>query len=1016
MNVKKLLQARYALILLFAAAALLVAALLRLSAGLSENWLLVSLLTIAALLLLERAVHVLSNRLPAAEAPAAQTQSESPAPRPATDKHSDEDSLIRELFYSSPEMIAFLSPNGHFLASTPSFQNFFQIDKSTLLSLPGFDAIFPQQQRPEAAALFQRALNGESFQRIPLRLQGPDGRKLDLDLTLNSRQQDGRTVALVCYLLDVTLQRRRERRLALQLLLLQILGEGGSSSEALPTALSELSKALGWDAAILWQLSPEHNTLSYLAGWTRLTTSDARAKNFLDASRTHLLAPGEALPGRVWQSGQSLWIEEIYENPFCIRRDFALAEGLHTALAIPIRSSGHTLAILEFLSLVRQPEDKEATLTAEAAASAFGPYLIHLRAEPGNTELAPSIEKQWSDAMSDAVLTTNAAGVIDYANQAAARLLGLSIKGLLGRSLHDVLHGARTGKSCGLRCQLARSIAAAEPLSGQDTVYRTATLTFPIEFSLSPLSAAPSASPTGAVFCCRDITQRFLLDRMKDEFISTVSHELRTPLTSIRGALGLLAAGLVGEMNPKALKLLNIAVSNSDRLIRLINDILDLERIQSGRAPLNFRRFALNDLIQQSIDGIQPVADAAGITLANEADAASLDVDPDRILQVITNLLSNAVKFSPSGSTVSVTLRSGSQGITISVIDRGRGIPADKLESIFDRFQQVDAADSRQKGGTGLGLAICRSIVHQHSGRIWAERNPDRGSTFRIFLPFRRETEFTLPLPEFDNHSVHGTILLADADATQRRNLYQQLRRFGYRIHEATTMEQCLPLGREHSPDILLIDSQLPGCNQESLTALASIRGTDPVPVLLLYSQSEILLSDGPPALPPAASGWISKPCSQEDLLTALERVLRDNSRITNILVVEDDPDLASVLESSLTRTGIQITQAQSCAAALKTCEEIKPELMVLDLSLPDGDGFHIVEALRLQEVFRNLPLIIYSAREIPLEERRHLALGPTCFLTKTEVQPQQLEALVLTMLRRTRQSDTAGLQSDSQA
>jgi PAS domain S-box-containing protein len=1014
MNVKKLLQARYALILLFAAAALLVAAFLRLSAGLSENWLLVSLLTIAALLLMERAVHVLSSRLPVASE---KITPDAVAPNPtASGINHDADTRFRDLFYSSPEMIAFLSPSGHFLASTSSFQSFFQIDEPTLLSLPSFDTIFPEEHRNEAASLFQRALHGESFQRIPLRLQAHGGRKLDFDLTLNSRRQDGRTIALVCYLLDVTLQRQRERRIALQLLLLQLLSEDGSPAEALPNVLSELSKALGWDASILWQLSPEHNTLNYLAGWTRLTNSDARAKNFLDASRTHLLAPGEALPGRVWQSGQSLWIEEIYENPFCIRRDFALAEGLHTALAIPIRSSGHTLAVLEFLSLDRQPEDKEAIITAETASAALGPYLSHLRAEPGQTELSPSLEKQWSDAMSEAVLTTNAAGTIDYSNQAAARLLGISVKGLLGRSLHEVLHGARASKDCGARCQMARAIAASEPLNGQDTVYRTATLTFPIDFSLSPLSTTPASAHGGVVFCCRDITQRFLLDRMKDEFISTVSHELRTPLTSIRGALGLLAAGLVGEMNPKALKLLNIAVSNSDRLIRLINDILDLERIQSGRAPLNFRRFALNDLIQQSIDGIQPVADAAGITLANEADAASLDVDPDRILQVITNLLSNAVKFSPSGSTVSVTLRSGSQGITISVIDRGRGIPADKLESIFDRFQQVDAADSRQKGGTGLGLAICRSIVQQHSGRIWAERNPDRGSTFRVFLPFRREAEFTLPLPEFDSHSVHGTILLADADSTQRRNLCQQLRRFGYRIHEATTMEQCLPLSREHSPDILLVDSKLPGCNQESLSALASLRGADPIPILLLYSQSEILLSDGPPALPPAASGWISKPCSQEDLLTALERVLRDTSRTTHILVVEDDPDLASVLESSLTRTGIEITQAQSCAEALKTCEEIKPELMVLDLSLPDGDGFHIVEALRLQEEFRNLPLIIYSAREIPLEERRHLALGPTCFLTKTEVQPQQLEALVLTMLRRTRQSDAStGLQSDTQ-
>jgi len=798
--------------------------------------------------------------------------------------------------------------------------------------------------------------------------------------------------------------------------LLQLLEEDCEPTEALEHVLAELAQALGWDAAILWQLTPERHTLRYLAGWAQLVSSDPGAKNFLDASRSHLLGPGEALPGRVWQSGQSLWVEEVYENPFCIRRDFALAEGLHTALAIPVRANFHTLGILEFFSQHRQSEDKEAILAAEIASAALSPYLQQLRTESDTIELSGAMERQWSDSMAEAVLTTSSDGTIDYSNQAAARLLGISVNGLRGRSLHELLHGARSANDCGTRCQLACAIAAFEPLTGQDTVYRTSTLTFPIDFSLSPLHLSAGAKPTGAVFCCRDITQRYLLDRMKDEFISTVSHELRTPLTSIRGALGLLAAGLVGDMTPKALKLLNIAVSNSDRLIRLINDILDLERIQSGRAPLNFRRFALNDLIQQAMDGIQPVADAADITLVNEADTATLDVDPDRILQVITNLLSNAVKFSPADSIVTITLRSGSQGITISVIDRGRGIPADKLESIFDRFQQVDAADSRQKGGTGLGLAICRSIVHQHSGRIWAERNPDSGSTFRVFLPFRREVEFALPLPEeFDNTSVHGTILLADPDAIQRRNLYQQLRRFGYRIFEASNMENCIPLSREHSPDILLIDANLPGSSPEALRNLANLRGSDPVPILLLYSQSEALLAEDLPSLPPAASGWITKPCTQEDLLAALERVLRDTSRTTRIVVVEDDPDLATVLEGSLTRTGIEIFKAQSCKAALEACQRVLPELMVLDLSLPDGDGFHIVEALRAQELYHNLPLIIYSAREIPIEERRHLALGPTCFLTKTEVQPQQLEALVLTMLRRTRQRvGFSALQSDS--
>jgi signal transduction histidine kinase len=192
---------------------------------------------------------------------------------------------------------------------------------------------------------------------------------------------------------------------------------------------------------------------------------------------------------------------------------------------------------------------------------------------------------------------------------------------------------------------------------------------------------------------------------------------------------------MLGEMNDKAANLFRIALTNSDRLVRLINDILDLERIQSGRKPVTFRPVQLGEIVRQAIDGMQPVAEAASVKLTHDTTQVEIEADPDRLLQVLTNLLSNAVKFSPPNSTISVLLRPGAGGVTLSVIDQGRGIPADKLETIFGRFQQVDASDSQQKGGSGLGLAICRTIVLQHCGRIWAERNPVSGSTFNVFLP-----------------------------------------------------------------------------------------------------------------------------------------------------------------------------------------------------------------------------------------------------------------------------------------
>src|SRR6266566_7109652 len=273
------------------------------------------------------------------------------------------------------------------------------------------------------------------------------------------------------------------------------------------------------------------------------------------------------------------------------------------------------------------------------------------------------------------------------------------------------------------------------------------------------------------------LTHRSELDTLKDEFISTVSHELRTPLTSIRGALGLLSSGVIGDVDAKAQNLLRIAVTNTDRLIRLINDILDLERMESGRAPLQIRRCSLRDLAQQAIDTMTPMAEANTVHLVLEPftvaqaaypEALFFDGDADRILQVVTNLLSNAIKFSPVASTVRVHTEATSDSILLKVVDEGRGIPTDKLDTIFDRFQQIEPSDARQKGGTGLGLAICRSIVQQHSGSIWAQRNLGVGTTLYVMLPrTARSTDITAPtaLPAALVARGEGAILVCDDDA-----------------------------------------------------------------------------------------------------------------------------------------------------------------------------------------------------------------------------------------------------------
>lgn len=247
----------------------------------------------------------------------------------------------------------------------------------------------------------------------------------------------------------------------------------------------------------------------------------------------------------------------------------------------------------------------------------------------------------------------------------------------------------------------------------------------------------------GTISIGQDITERQMMERTKDEFISVVSHELRTPLASIQGGLNLISSGLINPQSDKGHHVIEIVTENTDRLVLLVNDILELERLKLGKVKLLRKTCNATDLICKARDVMQLLANRSRITLSVSAQPIQVYADCDRIIQVLTNLISNAIKFAPEGSTVSLTVeqQEASNQVLFQVKDQGRGIPADKLDSIFERFQQVDASDSRKKGGTGLGLAICRSIIEQHGGKIWAESVLERGSSFCFTLPEASITE-----------------------------------------------------------------------------------------------------------------------------------------------------------------------------------------------------------------------------------------------------------------------------------
>jgi PAS domain S-box-containing protein len=317
-----------------------------------------------------------------------------------------------------------------------------------------------------------------------------------------------------------------------------------------------------------------------------------------------------------------------------------------------------------------------------------------------------------------------------YVNGAGLKLFGAtSLHELLSITLLDLVktpHRARV--EAGLH-----HLAANGGVTRQAELYLQRLDGSPIEADVTAIGITFDGAPAVQVLV-HDVSERKAIERLKDELLSMASHELRTPLTSVRGSLGLLASGLLGELPARGQRMLDIALSNTDRLIRLLNDMLDLERLRAGRVTLHVRPCTLADVVDQTMAVVRESAERADVQLVVGTVEGCVEADPDRLVQVLTNLLSNSVKFSAPGGQVRLDALHTGAHVRLRVADDGRGIPADQLERIFERFQQVDASDSRLKGGSGLGLAICRSLVQQHGGRVWAESTLGMGSTFYVEL------------------------------------------------------------------------------------------------------------------------------------------------------------------------------------------------------------------------------------------------------------------------------------------
>jgi PAS domain S-box-containing protein len=335
-----------------------------------------------------------------------------------------------------------------------------------------------------------------------------------------------------------------------------------------------------------------------------------------------------------------------------------------------------------------------------------------------------------------AIYATDARGIVTMWSPAAERLSGFSDEEAVGSFLPIVAENAiedakaRIGRVC--RGEPATNVALVGRKKDGSMIE--------LSISMGPLTDE-SGVPRGTICLAENVTEaiseRGKIDRMQSEFVSTVSHELRTPLTSIGGSLGLIVGGAVGALNDRAARLIEIANNNTQRLIRLVNDILDIEKLQSGRMVLHFAPVRLEDVIDQAIAANRAYASSFGIEVRRGAEETDILVqaDPDRVNQAITNLISNAVKFSPANAMVEIDAVRTAFGIRVSVGDQGPGIPEEFRPRIFGRFAQADSSDMRQKGGSGLGLSIVRQIMERHGGFVSYDNDRGVGTRFHLDFP-----------------------------------------------------------------------------------------------------------------------------------------------------------------------------------------------------------------------------------------------------------------------------------------
>jgi signal transduction histidine kinase/CheY-like chemotaxis protein len=492
-------------------------------------------------------------------------------------------------------------------------------------------------------------------------------------------------------------------------------------------------------------------------------------------------------------------------------------------------------------------------------------------------------------------------------------------------------------------------------------------------------------------------------DKLKSEFLANMSHELRTPMNSIIGFTRLVRKK-TGDILPKRqLENLDRVEISANRLLALINDILDLSKIEAGKMRVNLMPLRLGPLVDTCLATVEPLVKKERVSLVKNVsnDLPELLSDQDKLTQIVINLLSNAVKFTEEGE-VKLSAAAENDSFRIAVSDTGIGIPPEALEYIFDEFRQVDGSSTRAHGGTGLGLSITKKLTHLLNGRIEVQSVQGKGTTFTVILPAHKSEHVPIPVPKRTDEAalapfaprVKKVLLTIDDDPNVLILLKQNLEDEGYYVVGALSADEGIRKAKEIHPFAITLDILMP--HKDGWGVLRELKADPatrdiPIIVLSIIENKQLGYSLG-------AFDYLLKPMEKDAIIGALQRIIVHPAK--RALVVDDDRDAIGMLTQILQDEGHSVTVAFNGAEALGALEAMPMDIILLDLVMPEIDGFEVIQRVKQNPMWKDIPIIVLTAKDLTDMDWRVLQQSVNRIMQKSSMAEENLISEVRGLLR----------------